>query len=113
VCHDPVEPERLLADPLMQFCLAHLTAQQQQALEQDLEMAMRIQASLLPRKDPRTDGWECELLLSTAWTDVSGIRSGGVAADVSSACYFSQPAFGGDADRHTAGCAATHMPTAR
>jgi len=58
VCHDPVEPERLLADPLMQFCLEHLTAQQQQALEQDLEMAMRIQASLLPRRDLRTGGWE-------------------------------------------------------
>ncbi|HUO29442.1 MAG TPA: TraR/DksA C4-type zinc finger protein, partial [Bryobacteraceae bacterium] len=31
-CHDPVEPERLMADPLMRFCLAHLTARQQEAL---------------------------------------------------------------------------------
>jgi len=49
-CHDPVEPERLMADPLMRFCLAHLTARQQEALEQDIEMATRIQASLLPNR---------------------------------------------------------------
>jgi sigma-B regulation protein RsbU (phosphoserine phosphatase) len=57
-CHDPVESERLLADPLMRFCLAHLTAQQQAALEQDLEMAARIQTSLLPNRVVRAGGWE-------------------------------------------------------
>lgn len=58
VCRDPVESERLLADPLMRFCLAHLTAQQQQALEQDLDMAARIQTTLLPSREVRTGGWE-------------------------------------------------------
>ncbi len=51
VCHDPVETDRLLADPLARFCLDHLSAREQQALERDLEMAARIQAELLPRPD--------------------------------------------------------------
>ena len=57
-CHEPVESERLLADPLMRFCLAHLTAQQREALQQDLEMAARIQTTLLPSHVVRTGGWE-------------------------------------------------------
>jgi len=57
-CHAPVEPERLMADPLMRFCLAHLTAGQQAALEQDLEMAMRIQASLLPNRTLDAGVWQ-------------------------------------------------------
>jgi len=57
-CHEPVESERLLADPLMRFCLAHLTAQQQAALEQDLDMAARIQNTLLPSHMVRSGGWE-------------------------------------------------------
>ena len=61
-CHDPVEPERLLADPLMRFCLAHLTAQQQAALEQDLEMAVQIQTTLLPSRNLRTGAWEAYYL---------------------------------------------------
>ena len=47
-CHDPIEPERLLANPLERFCLDHLTPDQQRALEQDLEMAALIQGRLLP-----------------------------------------------------------------
>jgi phosphoserine phosphatase RsbU/P len=42
----------------MRFCLAHLTAQQQAALERDLEMAARIQTSLLPNRFVRTGGWD-------------------------------------------------------
>ncbi len=48
VCHDPIETERLLADPLVRFCLGDLTPQQQQALQEDLELAARIQRGLLP-----------------------------------------------------------------
>jgi sigma-B regulation protein RsbU (phosphoserine phosphatase) len=48
VCHDPVESERLLADPLARFCLDHLSPQEQRMLERDLEMASQIQAGLLP-----------------------------------------------------------------
>jgi phosphoserine phosphatase RsbU/P len=57
-CHDAIEPARLLADPLTRFCLDHLTAREQRALEQDLDLASRIQRELLPRPDTRLDGWE-------------------------------------------------------
>src|SRR6185369_6215688 len=58
VCHDTVETERLLADPLTRVCIDHLTAQEQRALEQDLELAAQIQAGLLPAPDKSIDGWE-------------------------------------------------------
>ena len=57
-CHDPVEADRLLADPLTQFCLDHLTPSEQRAHEQDIEMAARIQRELLPKRDTRFDGWQ-------------------------------------------------------
>src|SRR5687768_12730619 len=57
-CHDPIEPDRLLADPLTQFCLDHLTPLEQRALEHDLDLASRIQRGLLPRTDVCLDGWE-------------------------------------------------------
>ena len=58
VCHDPVETERLLADPLQRFCLGDLTVSQQRALEQDLELAAQIQVGLLPQRNQKIDGWE-------------------------------------------------------
>jgi len=58
VCHDPVEPERLLADPLVRVCLGDLTPSEQRALEEDLELASRIQNGLLPEPSQRIDGWE-------------------------------------------------------
>ena len=57
-CHDSVEPERLLADPLVQFCLDHLTGTEQRALENDLSLAARIQRALLPDLGLRPKGWE-------------------------------------------------------
>lgn len=57
-CHDPIESDRLLADPLTQFCIDHLTASEQRALEQDLELASRIQRELLPRPEVHLAGWE-------------------------------------------------------
>src|ERR1700739_1006890 len=38
-CHDSVEPERLLADPLVRFCLDHLSSTEQRALEEILTLA--------------------------------------------------------------------------
>jgi sigma-B regulation protein RsbU (phosphoserine phosphatase) len=58
ICHDPVEPERLLADPLTRFCLGDLTPTEQRALEEDLELAARIQLGLLPPATQKIDGWE-------------------------------------------------------
>jgi len=58
VCHDPVEKERLIADPLVRYCLDHLTPEGRRALEQDLELASQMQSALLPRQDLHHDGWE-------------------------------------------------------
>ncbi|HEY3045242.1 MAG TPA: SpoIIE family protein phosphatase [Vicinamibacterales bacterium] len=57
-CGDAVETTRLLADPLTRFCLDHLTSREQRALEEDLELASRIQRELLPKRDARVTGWE-------------------------------------------------------
>ena len=58
VCHEPVESERLLADPLTRFCLGDLTPREQRALEEDLELASQIQTGLLPPPTQTIDGWE-------------------------------------------------------
>ncbi len=57
-CHDPIEEDRLAIDPLCRFCLDHLTPVDKRALEQDLELAGRIQGGLLPQPDVRAHGWE-------------------------------------------------------
>lgn len=57
-CHDTIEKDRLIADPLIRYCLDHLTSAQRRALEQDLELAAGIQRELLPKQDFRYDGWE-------------------------------------------------------
>jgi sigma-B regulation protein RsbU (phosphoserine phosphatase) len=58
VCHEPIETDRLISDPLTRFCLEHLTLSQRRALESDLELAARIQKGLLPSPDFRCGGWE-------------------------------------------------------
>jgi sigma-B regulation protein RsbU (phosphoserine phosphatase) len=57
VCHDPIEPERLRADPLMRFCLDHLSEPEMRAHEQDLELATQIQYKLLPPSELSIPGW--------------------------------------------------------
>src|SRR5438876_5952502 len=57
-CHEPIEEERLRADPLARFCLDHLTEDQRRGLEQDLQLASQIQNHLLPEKSLRTKTWE-------------------------------------------------------
>jgi phosphoserine phosphatase RsbU/P len=56
-CRGTVEAERLLADPLTRFCLGCLKPAQQRLLEQDLELAARIQTGLLPRRNFSAAGW--------------------------------------------------------
>ena len=58
VCNGTVEAGRLLADPLARVCLDCLKPEQARALEQDLELAARIQAGLLPKDDFATPGWQ-------------------------------------------------------
>lgn len=57
-CHDTIERDRLLADPLVRFCLDHLTPVEQRALEQDLQLAAEIQRGLLPPAVLNAKGWE-------------------------------------------------------
>ena len=57
-CHDTIESDRLLADPLIRFCLDHLTRNERSALEQDLQLASRVQAGLLPKGILGRDGWQ-------------------------------------------------------
>ena len=56
-CHDPIEPERLRADPLTRFCIDHLSEPELRAHEQDLELATRIQGKLLPQREISAGGW--------------------------------------------------------
>jgi phosphoserine phosphatase RsbU/P len=56
-CHDTIEADRLLANPLEQFCLDHLTTEERRALESDLLLAARIQQTLLPAHDFAPKGW--------------------------------------------------------
>jgi len=57
-CGDAIEADRLLADPVTRFCIDHLTRAEQSALEQDLDLAARIQRELLPKPDVRFEGWD-------------------------------------------------------
>ena len=56
-CHDPVEQDRLLADPLVRYCLDHLTDPQRDALQRDLDLASKVQRNLLPQASLRASGW--------------------------------------------------------
>jgi len=57
-CHDTIEADRLLCNPLLRFCLDHLSSDDQRALERDLTLAAHIQSGLLPPKDWCVAGWQ-------------------------------------------------------
>ena len=71
VCHDPIEPERLIMDPLLTVCLDHLNHNQKKALEQDLELAIKIQRNLLPQNNLTVNGWDFSYVYNPVGT-VSG-----------------------------------------
>ena len=58
VCHDSVEADRLMHDPLISVCLGCLSPQQQRALEYDLRLAAQIHNGLLPAPNLAIPGWE-------------------------------------------------------
>lgn len=57
-CHDTIECDRLIADPLVRFCLDHLSAPERTALERDLELAAEVQRRLLPPCDRSYGQWQ-------------------------------------------------------
>jgi phosphoserine phosphatase RsbU/P len=59
-CHDSIERDRLIADPLVRLCIDHLSSEEQRALEGDLELASRIQRGLLPNKDYGFGDWKIQ-----------------------------------------------------
>jgi sigma-B regulation protein RsbU (phosphoserine phosphatase) len=62
VCDGQVEPERLLADPLVRVCLSELSDAERAALESDLELAAAIQQGLLPRSVKGNDSWKADFV---------------------------------------------------
>jgi sigma-B regulation protein RsbU (phosphoserine phosphatase) len=57
-CKDTIELDRLIADPFVRNCLAHLSEMEQRTLERDLDLAHEIQTALLPKKDLVLPGWD-------------------------------------------------------
>ena len=57
-CHETIEKDRLLADPLVCYCLDHLSESQRAALQRDLDLASQVQRNLLPQVNLRAGGWE-------------------------------------------------------
>lgn len=66
VCHDNIEKERLLADPLMRFCIDHLSTLQQKTLEQDIELSSSIQKALLPKNNLVLKEWDFNFIYEPA-----------------------------------------------
>lgn len=56
-CHDPIETDRLICDPMVRFCLDHLSRPERDALERDLELAAKVQKGLLPPLTLNRYGW--------------------------------------------------------
>jgi len=59
-CHDPIEADRLLADPLVRFCVDHLSDRERRAHEDDMVLAAAIQSRLLPARTASIPGWEAD-----------------------------------------------------
>lgn len=55
-CHEVIEDDAI-RDPIARFCLDCLNAQEQRALQHDLDAVSLVQHTLLPKQDLRVDGW--------------------------------------------------------
>ncbi len=81
-CHEPVEADRLLENPLCRNCLDHLSPREQRALEHDLDLAFQVQRGLLPDSGTRIDGWSVAYhyqpagLVSGDYCDIIALESG-------------------------------------
>ena len=59
-CHDPIEADRLECNPLVRFCLDHLSQAELLAHQQDLDLATQIQSKLLPPRDIALECWDTQ-----------------------------------------------------
>lgn len=57
-CHESIENDRLLVDPLCRNCLDHLSDKERKAMERDLDLAYEVQRGLLPKPDLAVEGWQ-------------------------------------------------------
>jgi phosphoserine phosphatase RsbU/P len=57
-CHDSIEKDRLLANPLIRYCLDHLNKAERDALQRDLDLAAQLQSKLLPPGKMCACGWD-------------------------------------------------------
>src|ERR1700691_530658 len=57
-CHETIEQDRLLAGPLVCYCLDHLSESQRAALQRDLDLASQVQRNLLSQVNLQAGGWE-------------------------------------------------------
>ena len=55
-CEEIIEDDAV-RDPIARFCLECLNAQEQRALQHDLDSVSLVQHTLLPKQDLRVDGW--------------------------------------------------------
>jgi sigma-B regulation protein RsbU (phosphoserine phosphatase) len=82
-CHEEVNEEDLLANPLMQYCLCRLDDKQLGALQHDLDLARQIQSGLLPQQDFRSGGWTAHYhyepagIVSGDYCDILAARDNG------------------------------------
>ncbi len=57
-CQGEIEPERLVSNPLMRYCLDDLTEAGRKELQRDLDLASHIQTTMLPERAARFGPWE-------------------------------------------------------
>jgi phosphoserine phosphatase RsbU/P len=83
-CEFPIEEDRLMADPLLRYCLDHLTNDQRRALEHDIQLANIIQTQLLPKLPVDVKGWDIQyyyqpaLAISGDYCDILSDQESGV-----------------------------------
>ncbi len=58
ICHDHIEPSRLEMDYTSRVCLDHLSAEEKNRLEFELELSIKVQQALLPQQVPEIPGLE-------------------------------------------------------
>ncbi|MGE5458125.1 MAG: SpoIIE family protein phosphatase [Methanococcaceae archaeon] len=66
VCGDPIEEERLEANPLLKVCISDYNAEQQKNLEDDLTLAVKVQRNLLPAGNISLPGWDIDFYYEPA-----------------------------------------------